>query len=523
MKRVVVWLLLFALVLAGGGLAVWRLVDSGDAGGTGTLRAPTAAPETSTGPEPGGQPAPDPRLQAYYDQSLAWSSCGNRECARIEVPLDYDDPEGERIELALLKVAAGRPADRVGSLVVNPGGPGAPGTSYADRAGSFFGDRIRDRFDIVGFDPRGTGTSSPVDCLGDRQLDRFIALDADPDTPSEVTAFERQLELIGTGCARRSGELAAHVSTVEAARDMDVIRAALGEDRLTYFGASYGTKLGATYADLFPDRAGRLVLDGAVDVSLSNRDLTLEQAAGFELALTAYVDDCLAEGPCFLGADREEALAEIGALLDRVDREPLPVGDRTLRVGNAFYGIVAPLYSETNWPLLTASLSRAMQGDGTGLLRLSDLYTSRGPDGTYTDNSSEAIYAINCLDDPGFTPVDEVPEEFAAFEEASPTFGRIFAWSLTGCAGLAVEPPEPREPLTAEGADPLLVIGTTRDPATPYRWAEALADQLASAVLVSRDGDGHTGYNMGNACVDEVVESYLVEGTVPDGDVDCPA
>ena len=306
----------------------------------------------------------------------------------------------------------------------------------------------------------------------------------------------------------------------DAARD--VLCSALGESTLTYYGASYGTKLGATYADLFPDRVGRLVLDGAVDVSLSSRDLSLQQATGFETALRAYVQGCLdQEDDCFLGDTLDAGLARIQQLLADVDARPLPTdGDRDLDVGNAFYGLILPLYNRDNWPALTQGLQAAFDGDGTLLLRYSDVYSSRGPDG-YTDNSTEAFYAISCLDDPWSIPASQVPAELSDFEAASPTFGDVFAWGLTGCGGMQVRSTERPRDIRAAGAAPIVVIGTTRDPATPYEWAVHLADQLESGVLVSRDGDGHTGYTEGNACVDDAVDAYLLRGTVPEDGLSC--
>ena len=514
MKRVTVLVVLSVLVLAGCSFG------EDESGTLGEPASPSASAESPPSSSPGGQDAPDPALQSFYDQQLTWEACGSgNECATIEVPLDYDDPTGKAIELALLKNPAD--GDRTGNLVVNPGGPGSPGTDYAKNADFAFGRPVRDAFDIIGFDPRGTGSSTAVDCLTDEELDGYIAADPDPDTPAEVKELSGWLTTMGSGCSDRSGDLAAHVSTGEAARDMDVLRAVLGDDKLTYFGASYGTKLGATYAELFPDRAGRLVLDGAVDVSLTSRESSLEQAAGFQTALTAYVDDCLADDPCFLGDDRQAALDRITAFLDQVDEEPLTVGSRQLSVGNAFYGIVAPLYNKDYWDtFLTPGLKDAFEGDGTTLLMLSDFYSSRGPDGTYENNSSEAIYAINCLDDSTFLPLRKVPGQFADFEKASPTFGRVFAWGLAGCSGSKVPEADPID-IDGSGAAPILVVGTTRDPATPYEWAQALAKQLESAVLLTRDGDGHTGYNMGNDCVDETIEGYLIDGDVPTGDKDC--
>jgi pimeloyl-ACP methyl ester carboxylesterase len=526
-RLVIVGVVLLFLVAAGAGTwAITSSSDDDDQSGTLGPAATGSASETGSG-VPDAREAPSPELQEFYDQQLDWGTCEDddytdRECARIEVPLDYDDPTGATIELQLLKNEADEPAQRIGSLVVNPGGPGAPGTSYADYDDAF-GQPLRDRFDIIGFDPRGTGSSSPVDCLSDRELDGYIAADPDPDTPDEVREFMGWADKLGQGCETKSGQVADHVSTHEAARDIDILRAVLDEKKLTYFGASYGTKLGATYADLFPERSGRLVLDGAVDVSLSLKDSSLQQAEGFEVALGAYVDDCVDSGGCYLGDSRPEALRTIKDFLAGVEDEPIPVGDRELAVGNAFYGIIIPLYNRDYWQALTDRLGAAMDGKAAGLLELSDLYSSRNEDGTYDDNSAEAIYAINCLDDPAYITAPRVPSQYADFEKASPTFGRVFAWGLTGCSGFDAEGTRADWDLDAAGADPLLVIGTTRDPATPLRWAKALAAQLDPAILVTRDGDGHTGYNMDNSCVDDVVESYLIDGDVPDADVDCPA
>jgi pimeloyl-ACP methyl ester carboxylesterase len=523
-KRLVV-LLVVVLVLAVGGVGALALTR-GDDGGSGRL-GPAAGADPSQTTDSGARQAPSPGLQAFYDQQLDWGPCddndySNRECARIEVPLDYDDPTGATIELELLKNKADRPSQRIGSLVVNPGGPGAPGTSYADFDDAF-GQPLKDRFDIIGFDPRGTGSSSPVDCLSDSELDEYIAADPDPDTPAEVREFMGLARRLGQGCETRSGDLADHVSTHEAARDMDIIRAVLDEEKLTYFGASYGTKLGATYADLFPERSGRLVLDGAVDVSLSLKEGSLQQAEGFEVALGAYLDDCIGQGDCYLGDSRAAGLSRIKEFLADVEAEPIPVGDRELAIGNAFYGIVVTLYNKDYWEYLTQALGAALDGNATALLFLADQYSSRNDDGSYDDNSAEAIYVINCLDDPAYVGASRVPGEYADFEKASPTFGRVFAWGLTGCSGFDDEGARADWDIDAAGADPLLVIGTTRDPATPLRWAKALAAQLDPAILITRDGDGHTGYNMDNPCVDEVVEDYLIDGVVPEADVDCPA
>ena len=461
----------------------------------------------------------DEALQRYYEQDVAWSDCRTgKECAEIEVPLDYAEPDGESITLSLLKFPA--EDEPVGALLVNPGGPGGSGVNYADAADSYFGEPVLDSFDIVGFDPRGVGTSTPIDCLSDEQLDEFIASDPDPDTRQEAQASDRLVRGFGQGCLELSGELTRHVSTEEAARDMDVIRGVLGQERLVYFGASYGTFLGATYADLFPERVGRLVLDGAIDPTMDSVETSLVQAEGFEVALRAYVENCVDDGDCFLGGSVDEALQTIRDLLDQVDAEPLPAGDRELTQGLAVLGIWAPLYNRDYWSALDAALAEALGGSGATLLSFADSYVGRGPDG-YMDNSSEALYAVNCLDNDESVTIEEAEQLEDRFLEASPTFGRVFAFGLTACRSWSVHTGKGPAELNAEGAAPILVVGTSRDPATPLSWAEALAEQLDSGVLVRRDGDGHTGYLAGNQCVDDVVESYLISGETPEDTVDC--
>ncbi len=521
--RVIAVLLVVLLVLSVAGLAISRVLGDDGADPSGKKADGASLAPTPT-PEPGSSEPPLADLASFYSQELSWEPCrGAFECATLSVPIDYTDASGETIGLALLKDPADDPARRVGSLVVNPGGPGAPGTSYAENSSFAFRDVLRERFDIVGFDPRGTGASDPVDCISDQELDAFIASDPNPDTPQEGSAYQANLETFYQGCVANSDSLVGHVTTIEAARDMDVLRAALGEAQMLYFGASYGTKLGATYADLFPDKVGRLVLDGAVDLSIDSRQLSLEQAGGFEVALRSYVQNCVDEGDCFLGDTLDEGLTTIQDLIASIEEEPLPASgsDRELEVGHAFYGLVAPLYNRDYWSVLDQALQLALDGEGVLLLRLADLYESRNEEGGYEDNSSEAIYAINCLDDPTSITADQVPAEIDEFEQASPTFGDVFAWGLVGCHGIQVSSSEPAREIKAAGAAPIVVVGTTRDPATPYQWAVHLADQLESGVLVSRDGDGHTGYNSGNECVDEAIEGYLIDGTVPEDGLEC--
>lgn len=517
-KLIVAVVVIWALVLTAAGVVAVLLVA-----GDGSEPDPSAGPSPSAtdGGSPDGSSAGG-GLERYYDQEIAWAACGSNQCGTLEVPIDYQNPDDGSIRLQLEKAPA--KGQRVGSLVVNPGGPGAPGTDTVEDVGLYFADELRASYDIVGFDPRGTGESSPVDCLSDDQLDEYIAEDPEPDTDAEVDEFEESAEEFWAGCAARSAELAAHVSTVEAARDMDVLREVLGDDKLDYLGFSYGTRLGATYAELYPDHVGRFVLDGAIDPSLPTREGSLSQAKGFETALRSYVDDCIAQGRCYLGDTTGAGLETISDLLDAIDRKPLRTDDaegRELTVGLAFYGLITPLYNKDNWVYLDSGLKEALAGDGTTLLLLADFYGSR-EGGTYTDNSLEAISVINCLDDPWAIGIDEVPDQFADFEKASPTFGRVFAWGLTNCSEIPfTSTDQPDLEIDGSGAAPIVVIGTTRDPATPYEEAVAMAEQLESGVLVSRDGDGHTAYNKGNACIDDAVHGYLIEGKVPEDGLEC--
>ena len=518
MKKVLALVAVFALALS-----AFVAVGLALQGATSDEPRARPTPSPTTPPPSSVTQAPEDALTDLYAQRIDWSPCDSNtdhDCGTLTVPVDYAEPAGETIDLALLRVPA--TGSRVGSMVVNPGGPGAPGTSYAAAAGRVFREPLLQGFDIVGFDPRGTGGSAPVDCLSDSELDEYLSGDPTPDTAAEQADYKASVLSFGARCVAGSGPVLGHVTTIEAARDMDVLRSALGEETLTFLGASYGTELGATYAELFPERVGRFVLDGAVDVSLDPQTTSLEQATGFETALRAYVQNCLdSTDNCFLGDTVDEGLATITGLLEEIEAEPLPAGDRELQVGNAFYGIITPLYNRDYWFLLSTALTSALEGKGSALMQLADAYASRNADGSYADNSVEANYSINCLDDPTSVPFAKVPSLFPAFEEASPTFGRIFAWGMTGCRGVEVTSSEEPLDIRGEGAAPILVLGTTRDPATPFKWAEALAEQLESGVLVERDGDGHTAYNSGNECIDTLVEDYLLDGAVPDDGTTC--
>jgi pimeloyl-ACP methyl ester carboxylesterase len=468
------------------------------------------------------QPAPGPStsgpLSQYYTQSLRWAGCGDRfECTTLRVPLDYAKPVSGDIRLAVIRLPATDRKRRLGSLLVNPGGPGGSGVEYAREATSITRKPLRDRFDIVGFDPRGVAQSSPVKCLDDKQLDTFLAIDGSPDAPSEEQALDRETTLFTAQCKARSGRLLPHVSTADAARDIDVLRGVLGDRQLYYLGKSYGTFLGGTYAELFPKNVGRLVLDGALDPRTTSSDSAKAQAAGFSLALRAFVADCVKRAGCPLGTSAGVAIGEIDNLLAVTDRQPLPTSEgRELTQALATLGVAAAMYDSTfGWPALRDALRLALSGNGTGLLRLSDFYTERGPDGHYANNQNEVIYAVNCIDRPDVRSVAEIEAELPSFEQVSPQFGAYLAWGSLPCVHWPVPPVAKPHTIKAAGAKPILVVGTTRDPATPYAWAQGLAEQLESGVLLTYEGDGHTAYARTSSCIDNAVNGYLLRGRAP--------
>jgi pimeloyl-ACP methyl ester carboxylesterase len=513
---VLVGVLVFAIAAAG--FSGWRALS--DDGSKEPVAVPSSSPAGPDASESAPMPSTDPALQRFYDQKLKWHECGRAECTQLTVPLDYDNPRGQTLKLAVLKVPA--QGHRIGSLVVNPGGPGGSGVQYAAAGSLQFGRELSDAYDIVGFDPRGVAQSDPLECVNTQQLDRLIAFDPDPDDDAERAEMDRLIHGFGQGCLDHSGDLARHMSTKEVARDMDILRSALDERKLDYLGSSYGTLIGATYADMFPDHVGRFVLDGAIDPSLSNEQLSLQQAQGFETALRAYVKDCVDRGGCFLGASVDQGVKTIQDFLASVENRPLPTdGGRELTEGLAMIGIWMPLYVKEYWGQLSTGLEQALDdGKGDVLLSLADMYTSRGPSG-YTDNSMEALYAVNCLDHDDYIATKDVPSHFAQFERVSPTFGRAFAYGLSTCSNWPVKSGQHTVALHAKGAPPIVVIGTTRDPATPLKWAQALASQLDSGRLITRDGDGHTGFQRGNSCVDDAVERWLIDGKVPKQNLMC--
>lgn len=495
------------------------LVLAACSGSDGPSADPPGSPSTSSSTPSGQAPS---SLERYYAQRIAWRACGGDfQCATLTVPIDYAQPTGDTIKLSLLRLrASGR---RLGSLVVNPGGPGGSGVAYARAARAAISDGVRDRYDVVGFDPRGVGGSAPLKCLTDAQTDQLLAADPTPDDEREVAAAVTLSQELARRCAAGGGELLAHVGTRDAARDMDVLRAALGDRKLTFLGKSYGTLLGATYADLFPRNVGRMVLDGALDPALTSEQIALGQAKGFEQATRAFVADCATTTSCPLGSTVEGGMRRLRELLSRLDDAPLPTGDpeRPLTEGLGSLGIAVAMYDQGYWPTLREALASAFGGEGAELLQLADVYTERRSDGGYPTNQNTVIYAINCLDRSDTDGLAEVKATVTQFTAQAPTWGAFLAWSELPCSYWPAQGTFAPGPITASGSGPIVVVGTTRDPATPYQWAVGLSEQLADGHLITYDGDGHTAYLRGSRCVDKAVDAYLVKGSVPKTGLRC--
>ncbi len=451
---------------------------------------------------------------------LKWRSCSGGECAKLSVPLDYAQPEGQQIKVALFRIRALDRSRRIGSLLLNPGGPGASGVEFVRQAALALPLRLRQRFDLVGFDPRGTGGTIPVNCRAN--LDRHFALDLSPDDTDERAVLARRMNRLAQDCERHNREILPHISSLDTVQDMDRIRAALGDDKLTFVGFSYGTYLGALYADLFPARVRALVLDGAVDPQLDKLETNLQQAAGFEASLATFLEWCSERRRCAFHNDGDAAAA-YDRLSAEIDARPLAVGDRRLGPGEFDLGVVSALYSgEFAYETLADALAAAAAGDGEPLLSEADSYSGRRDDGTY-DHSQEAFWAVGCVDGPNFDGAAGYAAAEPAVQAVAPRVG-ISTLNYDLVCGYWKVPPNSRTgPLDAAGAPPILVIGTTGDPATPVQWSEALAGELASGVLLVVDGTTHTSFLSLNSCVDDVVVRYLIRLVPPAPSTTCDA
>ncbi len=441
---------------------------------------------------------------------LAWEPCFyDYECATLDVPIDYSGAVKGTMEVPLLRVPAADPDERLGVLLVNPGGPGGSGVEYAAYNAESWPEELR-RFDIIGFDPRGVSGDTAVDCTDD--LDDFYAADASPDTPEELAELQRVHEDLARACEERSGKYLPFLGGDIVIQDIDRIREALGEEQISFLGLSYGTYLGAKYADRYPERVRAFVLDGATDPQLPGSQWQKQQALGFEIALDAFLADCAARRACAFhsGGDPERAFDD---LMTRIEAEGLAAGRLTLTRSEAEMAVVGSLYNkEDGWPRLALALAAADAGDGSELLDIANQFVDRNSDGSY-DDFGERYRAITCMD-------LSFPGDLAGFEAmaadleaAAPRFGATLAWEHLDCMYWPADAPEPT-PVRAVGAPPILVVGTSRDPATPLMWAESLAEQLDSGVLLVLDGDGHVAFTQ-SECIDDAIVRYLVDLELP--------
>lgn len=471
-------------------------------------------------------------LEEFYSQEIVWEECPDYastdadreaysqpglECAQVEVPLDYAKPQDATIKLGVLR----RPAEggqRIGSLLINPGGPGASGMSAAAYlADTVSRTELGERFDLVGFDPRGVGASEPqVRCLTDEEWDAE-RLDSDADvSPSGVAQTEREEQAYARKCAQRSGEeLLANIGTREVARDLDVLRSVLGDEKLNYLGYSYGTRIGAEYAEAFPGNVRAMVLDGAIDPEQSTIDSLLEQAAGFQGAFDEFAKWCADQQNCALGNDPSAAVTVYQELTRPLVDRPLAVGDRKLSYSDAIDGTVQALYTSGLWEGLNEALLQLRQGDGRLLLQLADAYYGREPSGSYP-NSMDAFAAVNCVDNQRVHDPQKFLEIDRRYREAAPFMddGRGASPARDACSFWPVPVTGDFDPPEAGQLDPVLVISTTGDPATPYQAGVQLA-QVLHGRLLTYEGNQHTVYLQGVQCVDQAATDYLVNLELP--------
>ena len=454
-------------------------------------------------------PSPEEQISqgaSFSDQELIWESCeGSFECTQVLAPLDWQDPQGEIISIALVRKAG---TEGLSPLLLNPGGPGSSAVAYViDSYTSIGTPYLRENFQLIGFDPRGVGKTSPVTCESDEAKDRMLY----EHVPfafgtAEYLEYSNELYAEFAKSCQTTGFSSAYFNTQQTARDMDLIREVLGQQQLNYLGFSYGTELGANYAALFPDRVGLMVLDGAVDPTLDPSSTLVGQIAGFDKALEAYLEDCLTQSLCPFSGDVESSKARIASFLTARESSPLPTfDDRGLALQAAIAGIIVTLYSADSWKFLSQAFEEAFEGNGSTFLLLADFYNDRDPDGGYLSNIIEANYAIGCSDG-ALWP--EIPDRSAEIREASEILGRYFSAEDTSCDGWPEGVGLEQLDFTVPLANGPLVIGTTGDPATPYEQAVSLSKLLSGARLLTFEGEGHTAYGS-NECVNETVDRYL--------------
>jgi len=479
-------------------------------------------PSTAASDEPALQPVEDDvETNAATTGIIEWREIVDGvEDGFLTVPLDYAEPDGATIELYVTRHRATRDDARIGALLVNNGGPGSAASSMGINATRWFGEPITDRFDVVAWDPRGTGISGgSVDCIDDDEYDTFFARpDITPDDDAELAELRELSERFAQRCIDRVGPALAYIGTNNSARDLDAIRRALGEQQVSFFGFSYGSELGATWATLFPTTVRAAVLDGAADPDADSFESSRQQRIGFETALSTFLADCSADSECDFHNDGD-AEGAFDDLLSRLDDDPLEVSDdrADVNLGVAVTGVARAMYNDGFWPALERALSDAENGDGAGLLQLQDSYYQRTTDGEYT-NLLESFQAILCADDPKRLTIEQADAEALELLEFGP---RLFPYTAGSYAcTFFPDAVDPRIAVTGVGAGPILVVGTTGDPSTPLDSSRNMAAALEDGRLVVVEANQHTGYNA-NACIDDTIHDYLIQLVAPPSETRC--
>jgi len=452
-------------------------------------------------------------LATLQSQNLNWRPCDSGfECTQFKVPFDYSHIDGNTFTIQAIRHRANKPSQRLGSLIMNPGGPGGSGIQYVLGADSIVSTSIENVYDLVGFDPRGVNLSQPIRCLSDKQEDYFLGGNGSVQSAADLSVGLSSAKLMASSCAKVAGSKLAHYSTLDGAKDMELLRILLKEAKLNYIGKSYGTYLGTLYAALYPKTIGRMVLDGAVDPNISVRDQNLAQAAGFDNALKSFIS----ANPTF-------SLQQINHFLQTARTKPLrDATKRELSESLAVTGIAASLYDPANgWPLLARALSDAIDHKNpSGFLFLADSYNERDQRGHYVSNQTDIAEVISCLDFKDPRTLNQIEGDAKSFSAAAPIFGPYLSYSGLACLYWQAKPVVGPN-LNKIATNPLLVIGTTRDPATPYKWAQGLHKALLNSTLITLNGDGHTGANRGSKCVDMAMNTYLLTGKTPLHDLTC--
>jgi pimeloyl-ACP methyl ester carboxylesterase len=457
----------------------------------------------SCGGDDDGDSAGADTTEGSPDDQVPWEECGGAECATVDVPLDYEQPDGDTISIDVLRVPAS--GDRIGALFVNPGGPGATATDFATYVAGALPE-VSERFDVVGVNPRGVGASA-IDCQGD--FTELYGQDYSIDSPEDEQALLDVSEQYVTGCETNAGDMLPHMGTIDVARDLDTVRELMGDDQLNYFGVSYGTAIGQVYAQEFPDRVRSMVIDGIVEVGLPGVEQAAEQAAGFEGALEAFADWCDGDDSCAINPD---AIGAIDELTAQVEEAPIPAEPRDLGPGELNLGMGQSMYVEDFWPGFAEAVSSALDGDGSAMVSLADDYLTLA--------SFDVYFAVNCLDNAWPATPDELLAAGEAANAEAPHFGQAIVNDYVRCSMWPV-PAEPLPEITAPGTPPIVVVSTTNDPATPYESGVRVAERLESGVLLTNHGEGHGIVSSGKPCIDDAVTSYLIDLEPPEDGTEC--